>query len=714
MTILFSADWAKYPDAIIDYETKNESFLRVAEVYHRMGVENCAFHLTLLDPDLQGVDPFSENLTFLQKAKIARECKLNFWYYLREVERIPEPGSVVPVMFAANRMNIALYWLFFNHVMTLVVILRQSGKTTTLSSIVKYLLNFGSMNTFINLLTKNEGLKSETLTKVKTLFEELPDYINFSTKKDIFNTDEIYVKDLENKFKGNLSSSSPKQAEKVGRGFTAPINIIDEAAFVENIAIAMGAMLMSGNFARVAAEKNGSPYGTLIATTAGNIDDRDGSYIYSLVTGATLWDEKFLDALNIDQLNQLIYTNSDSGKNSTQRPMVNITMSYRQLGYSDEWMEKTKRANISTPENLKRDLYNQWLSGSSKSPIPKEYLEIMRANLIDYPQSIFYAPHNYLLRWYINKEELDFRAQNGSSFIIGSDTSDGNGGNSDDISFVVRDHIYGDVICTANFNEVNLITIADFFVSFLLRYSNSMMIIERRSSAATIIDYMITKLLAVGINPFKRLYNSIVQEKERYAKEYDEIINARTSDESVFIKYKKHIGFATSGGGITSRSELYSTTLLHMLKFTGHTLYDRKLIDQISALIEKNGRIDHPAGGHDDMVIAGLLTHWLLTVGRNLGIYGINSSMILRGNKIYLEEKYKTDEEALDRNEMIAMEEEFNRLLDRFKAERDPTICRQLEVRIHKLASSFRHNNNAVSVEEMIENISREKRLRYI
>ena len=212
MTILFLEDWANHPGAVIHYSTTNQSFIKVAEIFHRMGITNCAFHLSLLDPDLQYIDPFSEELTLLEKAKVARECKLNFWYYLREISRVPEPGSIVPIQFMANRMNIALYWLFFNHVMTIVVILRQTGKTTTLSVLVEYLLNFGAMNTFVNLLTKNEGLKAETLSKVKALYEELPDYLNFSTKKDIFNTDEIQIRDLLNKFKGNLSSSSPKQA----------------------------------------------------------------------------------------------------------------------------------------------------------------------------------------------------------------------------------------------------------------------------------------------------------------------------------------------------------------------------------------------------------------------------------------------------------------------------------------------------------------------
>lgn len=710
MTILFSQDWMKHPGAMIHYSTKNESFIKLAEIYHRMGIENCAFHLSLLDPDLEHLDPFREDLTLVEKAKVARECKLNFWYYLREISRVPEPGSIVPVKFAANRMNIALYWLFFNHVMTIVVILRQTGKTTTLSVLVEYLLNFATMNTFVNLLTKSEGLKADTLSKVKSLYEELPEYLNFSTKKDIFNTDEIQIRDLDNKFKGNLSSSSPKQAEKVGRGFTSPINIVDEAAFVENIAIAMGAMLMSGNAARNAAEKNGNPYGTLITTTAGNTDDRDGGYIYTLVNAATVWDDRFVDALDTKELSELIYRNSPASKNKTNRPMVNITMSYRQLGYSEEWLEKTLQANISTPENIKRDIYNQWISGSSSSPIPKEYIEVMRKHVVENPRSDFYAPHNYLIRWYVTTEELESRTSNGHHYSIGVDTSDGAGG--DDISFVMRDHTLGDIICTALFNDINLITLADFFVSFLLRYKNSTMIIERKSSAATIIDYIVQKLLANNINPFTRLYNTIFQNKEVMTREYDEVSRARMHDEAIFTKYKKHLGFTTSGSGVTARSELYSSTLIHMLKFTGHILRDETLINQICALVIRNSRIDHPQGGNDDMVISGLLSYWLLTKGKNLQLYGIDTSTLLRKNTVYLEEKYKNDDADYAREELEEMEAQFTQLVDQLKLERDPTIAMKLELRLRKLANESSGSGNIISVEEMLQDISRERKIR--
>ena len=709
MTILFGTDWGNYPNACIHYETKNQSFLHLAEVYHALGVNNCAFHLALLQPELKNVDPFDENLPIDVKASILYECKHNFWYFLREVVRVPVPGSLVPTHFQANRANVALYWFFMNHVMVLIVILRQTGKTTMLMVLVVYLLNFGSTNVFINLLTKSEGLKAETLKKVKDLFDELPEYLNFSTKKDIFNSDEVKIGAFDNKFKGNLSSASPKQAEKVGRGFTSPINIIDEAAFIENIAIAMGAMLMSGNAARTAAELNGNPYGTILATTAGDTDDRDGGYVYKIANAATLLDEKFYDAPDLKTLLDLIYTNSNASKNEAKRPIVNITLSYRQLGYDDEWLQKKLSENISTPENIKRDIFNQWLSGSSASPIPKQYIEIMKANVVELARSEFYAPYNYLIKWYVSEDDLVYRVKSGHSFILGVDTSDGVG--RDDIAMTIRDHTTGQILGTATFNEINLITLADFFVSFLLKYENSTMIMERRSSAATIIDYIIIKLLSHGINPFTRMYNTIFQNKEVYQKEFEEIIRARPHDEHIFTKYKKHIGFVTSGTGVTSRSELYSTTLMSMLRYTAHTLYDGRLVQQISSLVIKNNRVDHPEGGNDDMVISSLLSHWMLTIGKNLSLYGIDVHTLLKSNKVYLDEKYASDDKDYDEEEAKEQEALFNDLIEDYKKERNPIISRQLELRIRKIANEMSTTTNVISVEELFANINRDRRI---
>lgn len=711
MAVIFKNDWLKYPDAVIHYETSNKSFLRLAEVYHAMGIENNCFHLSLLDPSLKNVNPHDPNLDIDTKARIVAECKDNLWYYLREVIRIPVPGSLEPIMFEANRCNIAIYWLFLNHVMTLVVILRQTGKTTTLVGLTSYLLNGGATNTFINLLTKNEALKAETLAKVKAVFEELPDYANFSTKKDIFNSDEVKISAFDNKLKGNLSSSSPKLAEKVGRGFTSPINIIDEAAFIENISIAMGAMLMSGNAARTVAAKLGKHYGTILATTAGNTDDRDGRYIYNIAMNATMFTERMYDTNSIPELEELIYRNSNASKLEAKLPIVNITMSYRQLGYDDEWLRTKLKENISTPENIKRDIFNQWLSGSSSSPIPKAYIETMLEHRVEYPKTEVYAPYNYILRWYISEAEMRYRTQLGHHFIIGIDTSDGAG--RDDISFVMRDIVNGEIVCIAVFNEINLITLADFFVSILVTYSNTTMIIERKSSAPAMIDYIIQKLVQKGINPFTRLYNTIFQNKELYPKEYEEIYRAKLYNEDIFIKHKRHIGFITSGAGITSRAELYSTVLISMMKYTASMVYDEQLISQISSLIIKNNRVDHPDGGNDDLVIGALLSYWLILNGKNLAHYGIPTDRLMKTNKVYLSEKFAKADDEFDEEELLEKEREFTALIEELRSERNPIIARQIELRLRKLGSEIEGAGQVLSVEEMLEEIRRERKTNY-
>lgn len=709
--ILFLNDWKKYPNAIIHYETKNTSFIRLAEIYYKLNVKNCAFHLALLQPELKDIDPHDNNLPLEVKAKVLYECKNNPWYVIREVIKIPVPGSLNPIPFKADRMNIALYWLFFNHITTLVAILRQTGKTTSLMSLVVGLLNFWVTNTSINLLTKSDSLKTETLSKLKAIYEELPDYLNFSTKKDIFNSDEVKLKDLDNSFKGNLSSASPKQAEKVGRGFTSPINIIDEAAFIENVSIAMGAMLMSGNAAREYARLNNKPYGTILATTTGDIDDREGRYIYNLANSATLWNESFYDVENINELNEIILKNCNISTNKIKSPIVYISFSHRQLGYDDEWLQRRLQENISTPENLARDLFNQWTSGNSQSPIPKQYINALRENTKEDSISEFYSPYNYLLNWYITPEEIENRINNKINFIIGIDTSDAAG--RDDVAFVVRDSSTGEIICTATFNELNLITLADFFVSFLLKYTNSVMIIERRSSASAIIDYMIQKLLYYEINPFTRLYNTIFQNKEQYKEQFEEIMKAKYYNEDIFIKYKKHIGFTTSGSGITSRSELYSTTLLNMLKYTSTITYDKKLISQISSLVIKNNRIDHPEDGNDDLVIAALLSYWLLINGKNLHHYNINTSNILKNNTIYLNEKYSSLEEESVTEEIQEKENLLNELVEQYKNERNPFILNTLEIKIAKLISERSNINNNISVQSFIDELKATKKLKF-
>jgi hypothetical protein len=69
--ILFLQDWSRYPGSKPNYDTKNESYLKLAGTYYAMGIKNYAFMLALHDQSLKDVDPFSPLLTELEMIKIA-------------------------------------------------------------------------------------------------------------------------------------------------------------------------------------------------------------------------------------------------------------------------------------------------------------------------------------------------------------------------------------------------------------------------------------------------------------------------------------------------------------------------------------------------------------------------------------------------------------------------------------------------------------------
>ena len=147
--ILFQDDWKRYPYAQPDYTTKNITFLRTAGILKMMGVENSTFLLALHNQDLKDIDPHDPNLTLKQQMQVTAECRENPWYFFREVSRVSVQGSHEAIRYKANRANISMLWLFFNHITTLLIQPRQTGKSVSTDLLMVYLLTVGSLNTDI-------------------------------------------------------------------------------------------------------------------------------------------------------------------------------------------------------------------------------------------------------------------------------------------------------------------------------------------------------------------------------------------------------------------------------------------------------------------------------------------------------------------------------------------------------------------------------------
>jgi hypothetical protein len=697
MTILFLEDWDKHKSAIVDTTTTNQSFLRLSALYRDMGIKNHSFILQLHNPELQGIDPYSNELTIEQMILIGIECKSNFFYFLRECMLVPGTGYNNKQRFKANRGNIALYWSFFNHITTILIQPRQTGKSFSTDVLMTYLLNIGCTYTEINLMTKDDDLRSRNLERLKLLELEMPFYLKQRIKGEVGNTEMLKIKSLNNIYKGHLPNKSPKMALNVGRGLTSPIFHIDEAAFFYNIGITLPAALAAGTAERNLAKEKNEPYGTILTTTAGKKDDRDGAYVYNLLSESAVWTEKFFDSNDNESLNKLVRSNSIKGK-----IRINCTFNHRQLGYTDEWLRDAIEAAVSVGDDASRDFGNVWTSGSQQSPLPvKTATTIRDSQVVEYYAEIS-PPYSYITRWYVPSNEIE-RVMSTNHHIMSLDTSDASGG--DDIGMHLRDVKTGATIACGDYNETNLISFCEWICKWLVKYENITLIIERKSTGAMIIDYLLLMLPEKGIDPFKRLYNKVVQEYMEQPDKFAEINKpGYMRSPELYTKYKKYFGFATSSTGSTSRSELYSTTLRLAAKITGDKVRDPILIDQILGLVIKNGRVDHTDGGHDDLVISWLLSFWLLTQGKNLSFYGIKSRDVLIDNAVNMEDN--DPKKAYIRNEQEHYRKQVEDLIETIKKEKDDFIAHKLECQLKTIVNKLSDDDKQiVSIDDLITNL---------
>ncbi|MDR3392289.1 MAG: hypothetical protein P4L77_11205 [Sulfuriferula sp.] len=703
--ILFEEDWSRYPNAIADLQTKNQSFVRMAMVYREMGISNHMFMLALHNPALQGVDPFDyENLTLEMQGMIAMECKENPWYFFRECGRAPVQGSHIPAMVEANRGNLCLWWCFFNHIFIILIQIRQTGKSFSTDLLWALCLNVLCEHTTINLMTKDDTLRKENIDRLKNIMLDLPRYLDLRGRDDSNNTEGITVNRRDNKYKAHVPQMQEKRAYNMGRGMTSPIFQIDEGPFQPNIRVALPAALAATTAAVTSAIENNTPYGTVMTTTAGKINDSDGGYVYGLVEESATWTERFLDCQNREELERYV-RGASRGADGQSYYQVCATFNHIQLGKSDKWLYETMQRVKVKGEDADRDFFNRWTAGSKAMPFDVELAEIARKSVIEplYTDISKSDPANgvpggYLTRWYIPEYQIERRMQSGK-FIMGMDTSNASSG--DDISLVLVDVETGETIAAGTYNNTNLTPFFRWVASILVTYKNITAIIENRSTGSALLDALIWILPQHGEDPFKRLFNRVVNDHMEYPERFREInLHVGRRPHDINVKYRKHFGFATSASGLTSRDSLYSETLRNALQKAAGKMRDAKIVDQTLSLEDRDGRIDHPKGKHDDMVIGWLLCHWLMTKGTNLAFYGIDSRMVLQKAALA---KPLTPSEQYQKQQQTKLRQEIEALVTRLGRESDEYLCARLEHTLKSLSRQVVETEaDTASIDELI------------
>ena len=159
---------------------------------------------------------------------------------------------------------------------------------------------------------------------------------------------------------------------------------------------------------------------------------------------------------------------------------------------------------------------------------------------------------------------------------------------------------------------------------------------------------------------------------------------------------------------MTSRSDLYSTTLISAARNCGHMVNDKTTIDQILSLETRNGRVDHAPGEHDDAVIGWLLGHWMLTKAKNLLHYGIQVTDILSRNRGGSENGGVITKEQ---REQIFYRDKIKELLGKLEQEQSEIISMKIENELRFYNSKLIiEENEVLSLDELISKTKETKK----
>ena len=455
--------------------TTNTSFIEMSNYLKAIGIKNNRFMLRLLDPDLANIDPHDPNLPLQYKRKVLMEVMNNFWYFVREVVRIPTSGT--PSKFILNRGNMAFLYLASMNINTIQLQPRQTGKTIGAAVFYTYVYNFRTQNSLISLLNKEARDSKDNLSRIRAIRDLLPVYLRFDSlysmtngKKKRVSSTTTYMENAanHNKIKTYAKARNELSAANLLRGQTFALLWADEFAFIPFMKTIFANMAPAMSKATEIAKQNNVPYGILYTTTPGFLTTEEGKYAYKVVNAATPFNEGFYD-LTYYQIMDIINANRASS-------FVFVQFSYQELGYSEEWFYKQCKMQEWDWVTIRREFLLEWSDEAENCPFTKEELDIVH-KFCKEPKKTILIFGKYQLKIY---EEIPLLSNYVPKYppIIGVDPS---GGVSKDASCItIIDSRTTKVFAELRCNTMSLIDLARVIEFIVINYMpNAVVNIER-------------------------------------------------------------------------------------------------------------------------------------------------------------------------------------------------------------------------------------------
>ena len=454
--------------------TKNKSFLDMHHYLKSIGIKNNEFMLTLIDPDLDGINPHDPHLNAYYKQKVLRECLCNYWYFIREVIRLPSAGAK-PMMYKLTRGNLALNFCQCLNLNIFYEAPRQQGKTVSSAIRFLYIYNFGTTNSKMAFLHKNMDGAKDNLQTLKDLRDLLPPYLIMKERimpdgkidRGKNNTNEILNPHNNNDIKVFASATNKARAASLLRGKSLGLIWYDEYAFLPyNDTIYMNAA-PAYKTAAMNAKNNGAPYGILITTTPGFMTTPEGQEAYHTKEMATKFSESWYD-LTYTELMSILTAN-------TKSDFVYIRFTYQQLGCSEQWFQEVCKLLKNSWPDIRREILLEWATGVENSPFKEEDLDAI-SGLLRQPISETYLLGKYRFETYLQTDTRTYPA------LIGVDVSGGY--KQDSSTITVVDSLTTKVLGCLNCNYISTLDLAR-CIEFIVKnwMPNAIVNVERNGEA---------------------------------------------------------------------------------------------------------------------------------------------------------------------------------------------------------------------------------------
>ncbi len=625
--------------------TNNQSFLDMHYYLKERGIRNNAFFLILLDPDLAGVDPRDPRLNTFMKQKVLAECMKNYWYFIREVVRVPDQGGAVGngARYKLHRGNLALNFGFQLNWNMFLELPRQQGKT--ISALCRFLweFNFGATNSESAYFNKKHDDSKLNLQRMREIRSALPSYLQMDQP---FGRDGKKIKaansveTLHHPINGNKIKTMPAARNKIaanslGRGTTVPRVWFDEYSHTPYNGIIYPAVIPAYKTAAMNAMRNGAPYGILITTTPGDLTTDEGMDSFQMKENATPFTELMYDKTQ-EELNEMLGANTNSS-------FVYMRFTYQQLGMSEEWFKSMVIDMRKDWPAIRREVLLEWSKASDNSPFSKEDLNIVKA-LIKQPIQTILLCGIYQFNIY---EQMNLRYPP----LVGVDVS--GGFQRDSSTITVVDSYTTRVAADMNCNYISTTDLARVIYELVTKYMNNAIVnIERNGGYGASV---LSKLVTTSIK--RNLYYEIK----------DKVIEERSNGGKVWRKTQKTKIYGLDSSKNTR--DLLMQILRERMEYHKDKFISPILYSELETLeVKKNGRIEHATTGHDDQVFAYLLALYIWYEGKDLmETWGLQKQSIKTDSDldeavIQIEEKYSNILEDIEvvGNEMV--EEQLNQL----------------------------------------------------